>query len=43
VDEDNMFLWEVGLFGPPDTIYAGGYFKVFFFDDFSVSEISVSD
>merc|ERR1719447_2336688 len=22
-----MFLWEVALFGPPDTLYQGGYFK----------------
>ena len=28
VDEDNMFEWEVALFGPPDTLYQGGYFKV---------------
>ncbi|KAH8238504.1 hypothetical protein KR032_007766, partial [Drosophila birchii] len=24
---DNYFLWEVGIFGPPDTLYAGGYFR----------------
>ena len=23
-----MFEWEVSIFGPPDTIYVGGYFKV---------------
>ena len=28
VNEDNMFEWEVALFGPPDTLYQGGYFKV---------------
>lgn len=27
VNEDNLFEWEVALFGPPDTLYAGGYFK----------------
>merc|ERR1712136_212325 len=27
VDEDNIFEWEVALFGPPDTLYAGGYFR----------------
>lgn len=27
VVSDNMFLWEVALFGPPDTLYQGGYFK----------------
>lgn len=27
-DEDgNLFRWEVAIFGPPDTIYTGGYFK----------------
>jgi len=25
---DNMFDWEVAIFGPPDTLYQGGYFKV---------------
>ncbi|XP_011051168.1 PREDICTED: ubiquitin-conjugating enzyme E2 R2 isoform X1 [Acromyrmex echinatior] len=27
VNEDNMFEWEVAIFGPPDTLYQGGYFK----------------
>merc|ERR1711970_1423840 len=27
VNEEDMFLWEVALFGPPDTLYQGGYFK----------------
>ena len=27
-NEDNLFEWEVALFGPPDTLYQGGYFKV---------------
>ena len=31
VNEDNMFEWEVAIFGPPDTLYQGGYFKVSFF------------
>jgi len=26
-DESNFFRWEVGIYGPPDTIYQGGYFK----------------
>jgi len=25
--EDNVFRWTVGIFGPPKTIYEGGYFK----------------
>ena len=31
VNEENLFEWEVALFGPPDTLYQGGYFKVCFF------------
>jgi len=27
-NEENLFEWEVALFGPPDTLYQGGYFKV---------------
>lgn len=27
VDDANMFEWEVAIFGPPDTLYVGGYFK----------------
>lgn len=30
VSEDNLMEWEVALFGPPDTLYEGGYFKVCF-------------
>ncbi|VVD04974.1 unnamed protein product [Leptidea sinapis] len=25
--EDNLFEWEVAIFGPPDTLYQGGYFR----------------
>lgn len=28
LNEDNLFEWEVAIFGPPDTLYQGGYFKV---------------
>ncbi|KAL3317816.1 Ubiquitin-conjugating enzyme E2 R2 [Cichlidogyrus casuarinus] len=27
VDESNLFVWDVAIFGPPQTIYEGGYFK----------------
>ncbi|GAU87152.1 hypothetical protein RvY_00045 [Ramazzottius varieornatus] len=27
VQDDNLFEWEVAIFGPPDTLYAGGYYK----------------
>jgi len=27
VNEDNLFEWEVAIFGPPETLYEGGYFK----------------
>uniref|UniRef100_A0A182SBF4 UBIQUITIN_CONJUGAT_2 domain-containing protein n=1 Tax=Anopheles maculatus TaxID=74869 RepID=A0A182SBF4_9DIPT len=36
LNEDNLFEWEVAIFGPPDTLYQGGYFKV----RFSVSSIN---
>lgn len=26
-DDSSMFEWEVAIFGPPDTLYVGGYFK----------------
>ncbi|KAG5459832.1 MAG: hypothetical protein BJ554DRAFT_8199 [Olpidium bornovanus] len=26
--DDNIYVWDVGIVGAPDTIYAGGYFKV---------------
>lgn len=25
---ENLFEWEVAIFGPPDTLYQGAYFKV---------------
>ena len=28
VDESNLFIWDVTIFGPPQTLYEGGYFKV---------------
>ena len=28
-DESNLFEWNVGVFGPPKTLYEGGYFKVY--------------
>ena len=27
-NDENLFCWEVALFGPPHTLYEGGYFKV---------------
>ena len=27
-DESNLFEWDVAIFGPPSTLYEGGYFKV---------------
>ena len=30
LNDDNLFDWEVAIFGPPDTLYQGGYFKVSF-------------
>ena len=28
VTDDNIFEWQVAIFGPPGTLYEGGYFKV---------------
>lgn len=28
VNDESLFEWEVAIFGPPDTLYQGGYFKV---------------
>lgn len=28
VDESDLYNWEVAIFGPPNTLYEGGYFKV---------------
>jgi ubiquitin-conjugating enzyme E2 R len=25
---DDLCTWEVAIFGPPETLYQGGYFKV---------------
>lgn len=27
-NDSDMYLWHVAIFGPPDTPYQGGYFKV---------------
>ena len=28
LDDECLFDWEVAIFGPPGTLYEGGYFKV---------------
>ena len=30
-ESDNIFVWDVAIFGPPKTLYEGGYFKVCLF------------
>ncbi|KAK7088792.1 probable ubiquitin-conjugating enzyme E2 7 [Littorina saxatilis] len=27
IDDDDVYKWEVVIYGPPDTLYEGGYFK----------------
>jgi hypothetical protein len=27
INENNLFEWTVGIYGPPDSLYQGGYFK----------------
>lgn len=36
VDESDLYNWEVAIFGPPNTLYEGGYFKVLLSPDLSV-------
>lgn len=30
INDENLFEWEVAIFGPPGTLYEGGYFKVIY-------------
>lgn len=30
VTESDLYNWQVAIFGPPNTLYEGGYFKVRF-------------
>jgi len=40
VDENNLFEWTIGIYGPPDSLYKGGYFKaVGFFKLFNLINI----
>lgn len=43
LNEDNIFEWEVAIFGPPSTLYEGGYFKAHmkFPDDYPYSPPAV--
>uniref|UniRef100_A0A8C7F8T9 Ubiquitin-conjugating enzyme E2 R2 n=1 Tax=Oncorhynchus kisutch TaxID=8019 RepID=A0A8C7F8T9_ONCKI len=34
VEESNLYNWEVAIFGPPNTLYEGGYFKSFLHPEF---------
>lgn len=46
VDEADLYNWEVAIFGPPNTLYEGGYFKVRWvsclFSVFSFATVSVA-
>lgn len=37
VEETDLYNWEVAIFGPPNTLYEGGYFKVGYKCDFKNS------
>jgi len=43
-NDDNIFEWQVAIFGPPGTLYEGGYFKVTFayFRGFSCTRLLCS-
>ena len=36
-DESDFYSWQVAIFGPPETPYEGGYFKVCIYTVQSVS------
>lgn len=38
VEESDLYNWEVAIFGPPNTLYEGGYFKVSFGSSGSLRE-----
>lgn len=33
LDDENIFEWNVTIFGPPETLLQGGYFKVILVSD----------
>lgn len=39
INDENLFEWEVAIFGPPGTLYEGGYFKV---NDSELMQLSFS-
>ncbi|KAH0521589.1 Ubiquitin-conjugating enzyme E2 R2 [Microtus ochrogaster] len=43
VDESDLYNWEVAIFGPPNTLYEGGYFKGFFVALEPVLELDLVD
>ena len=38
INDESLFEWEVAIFGPPGTLYEGGYFKVCFYSSVSSYE-----
>ena len=42
-DDPNIFSWRVTMYGPPDTIYEGGYFliKIDFTEDYPIEKPEV--
>lgn len=40
-DDSDIFLWEVAIFGPPETLYEGGYFKVLSLDLYKLEIIKL--
>ena len=41
-DETDFYTWQVAIFGPPETPYEGGYFKVGSFFNISVGLIYIT-
>lgn len=43
VAESDLYNWEVAIFGPPNTLYEGGYFKVCFYASLRAEQIHQQD
>lgn len=40
VAESDLYNWEVAIFGPPNTLYEGGYFKVQYISEMKIGIFS---